>query len=82
MSKKPWTLLTTERRLIGSWVLAVYLSQTFLNTWTAIESLQQSGKQDSLRHMLKSSAIMYESSDLQFFRATTGIPSAPDALDK
>ena len=44
-----------------------------LNTRTAIESLQQSGKQDSLRHMLKSSAIMYESSYLQFFRATTGI---------
>ena len=39
-------------------VLAVDLSLTFLNTGTADETFQQSGKQDSLRHFLKSSASM------------------------
>ena len=31
------------------------------------------GKQDSFRHIFKSSASMYESSGSQFFRTTTGI---------
>ena len=31
---------------------------TFLNTGTTDETFQQSGKQDSLRHLLKSSANM------------------------
>ena len=35
-------------------------------------------RQDSFRHILKSSASMYESSDSQFFRTTTGIQSGPD----
>ena len=38
---------------------------TFLNTETYDETLQQSGKQDSFRHYLKSLASMYESSDSQ-----------------
>ena len=41
---------------------------------------QWSGKQDSFRHILKSSASMYENSDSQFFRNTTGIQSGPDAF--
>ena len=39
---------TTERRLTGLQFLAVHLSTTFLNTGTT----QQSGKQDSFRHIL------------------------------
>ena len=46
------------------------------------ETFQESGKQESLRHILKSSVSMYESSGLQFFRATTGIQSGPDAFDE
>ena len=45
-------------------------------------TFQQSGKKDSFRHILKSSASMYESSGSQFFRTTTGIQSGPDAFDK
>ena len=37
---------------------------------------------DSFRHILKSSASMYESSDPQFFRTTTGLQSGPDAFDE
>ena len=47
-------LLATERRLTGRYFLAVDLSQIFLNTGTTDETFQQSGKQDSLRHILKS----------------------------
>ena len=50
------TLLTTERRLTGQQFLAVDLSTTLLNTGTTDETFQQSEKQDSLRHLLKSSA--------------------------
>ena len=39
-------------------------------------------KQDSIRHILKSSASMYESSGSQFFRTTTGIQSGPDVFDE
>ena len=42
----------------------------------------KSGKQDSFRHILNSSASMCESSGSQFFRTTTGIQSGPDAFDK
>ena len=76
------TLLTTERRLTGWYYLAVDFSLTFLNTDTTNETFQQSGKQDSLGHILKISAIMYESSDSQFFRATTGMQSGPNAFDE
>ena len=62
--------------------MAVDLSPTFLNTGTTDETFQQSGKQDSLRHLLKSSANMYENSGSQFFRTTTGIQSGPDAFGK
>ena len=34
------------------------------------------------RHILKSSSSIYESSDSQFFRTTTGIQSGPDAFDE
>ena len=37
---------------------------------------------DSLRHLLRSSASMKESSGSQFFRNNTGIQSGPDAFDK
>ena len=49
---------------------------------TTKETFQQSGKLDSLRHILKSSASMYEISNSQFFRTTTEIQSGPDALHK
>ena len=75
-------LLTTERRLTGRLFLAVDLSSTFLNTGTTNETFQQSGKQDPFRHILKSSATMYQSSGSQFFRTTTGIQSGPDAFDE
>ena len=55
---------------------------TFLNPGTTDETFQQSGKQDSFRHMLKSSASMYQSSSSQFFRTTTGLQSGPDAFDE
>ena len=43
---------------------------------------QQSRKQDSFRHLLKSLASMYERSGSQFFRTTTGIQSGPDTFDE
>ena len=43
---------------------------------------KQPGKQDSFRHILKSSASMYESSGSQVFRTTTGIQSGPDSFDE
>ena len=55
---------------------------TLLNTWTTDETFQHSGKQDSLRHLLKSSAIMKESLGSQFYRTTTAIQSGPHAFDK
>ena len=73
---------STERRLTGWYILAVELSPTFLNTGTTEETFQQSGKQDSFRHLLKSSASMQESSGSQFFRTTTGIQSGPDTFDE
>ena len=57
-------------------------SPTFLNIGTTNETLQQSAKQDSFRHLLKSSVSMQESSSSQFFRTTTGIQSGQDAFDK
>ena len=36
----------------------------------------------TLSNTLKSSASVYESSDSQFFRTTTGIQSGPDAFDE
>ena len=38
-------------------------------------------KKDSFRHILKSSASMYESSSSLFFRTTAGIQSGPDAFE-
>ena len=51
-------LLTTERRLTGWKFLAVSVSPASLNTGTTNETLEQSGKQDSFRHLLKSAASM------------------------
>ena len=59
-------------------VLAVDLSPTFLNTGTTNETFQQSEKQDSFRHILKSSPSMYKISGSQFFTTTTG----PEAFDE
>ena len=42
----------------------------------------KSGKQDSFRQILKSSASIYESSGSKFFKTTTGIQSEPDAFDE
>ena len=57
--------------------LAVDLFLTFLNTGTTDETFQQSEKQDSFRHLLKSSASMYEGSG-----SHTGIQSEPDTFEK
>ena len=46
------------------------------------EPFQQYVKQGSFRQILRSSASIYESSGSQFFRATTGIQSEPDAFDE
>ena len=61
-------VLTRERRQTMLQYLAAGLSLTFLNRRTTNETFQQSGKEDSFRHILKSSASMYSSSGLQFFR--------------
>ena len=78
------TLLTTctERSLTERYFLAVDLSPIFLNIGNTKETSQQSGKQDTSRHILKSSDSMYESSDSQFFRTTAGIKAGPDAFDE
>ena len=54
----------------------------FLNTGTTDETFQQSGKQDSFRHILKSLASMYESSGSHFFRITARIQSDTGAFDE
>ena len=46
--------------------LAVDFSPTFLNTGATDKTFQQSGNEDSFRHILKSLAGMYESSGSQF----------------
>ena len=65
-------LLTTERKLIGLQFLATDLYPTLLNTGITDKTFHESRKQDSFRHILKSSVSMYESSGSQFFRTTTG----------
>ena len=54
----------------------------FLITGTTDEIIQQSGKEDIFRQILKSSAGMHGSSGSQFFRITTGIQSGPNAFDE
>ena len=49
---------------------------------TTDENFQQSGKQDSFRHILNNSASMYESSGSPFCKTTTGIQSGTDAFDE
>ena len=63
-------------------VLTVDLFPTFVNIGTTDETFQQSGTQDSFKHILKISASMDESSGSQFIGTTTGIQSGPDAFDK
>ena len=63
-------------------VLASDIFPRFLMTGTTDGTFQQFGKQDSFRHILKSSASMYEISDSQFFRTNTGIQLGSDAFDK
>ena len=53
---------------------------TFLNTEPKDKTFQQSGKQDSFRHISNTSASMYESSGSHFFRNTTGAQSGADVL--
>ena len=50
------TLLNTKANRVV--VCSCRPSPTFLNTWTINEICQQSGKQDSFRHLLKSPANM------------------------
>ena len=44
---------------------------------TTDEALQQSGKQDSFRHLLKSSASMYESTGSQVFKEPESLAEPP-----
>ena len=60
----------------------VAVSPTFLNTGDPDQTFQQSGKQDSFRHIWEGLASILKSSDSQFFRPTTGIQSIPDAFGK
>ena len=60
----------------------VDLSPAFLKTRTTDETFEQSGKQDSFRHLLTSPASMYKSRGSQFSRTTTGIQSGQDTFDK
>ena len=55
---------------------------TFLNTRTVEKTFQQSVKKDSVRHTVKSSTSMYESSVPHFLRTTTGKESRSDVFDK
>ena len=70
-----------RKKTTGQQFLAVDCSPTFLNTGTTNKNFQLSGKQDSKRNLLKSSASMSESSGSQFFRTTTRIQSGPNAFD-
>ena len=63
-------------------VLAVEFSPTFLNTGTTDETLQQSGKQETLRHILENSGKSSETLGSQFFRATTGTQSMKIYMNK
>ena len=65
-----------------SHISTFHISSTFLNTETTDETFQQSRKQDSFKHILKSSANMCESLGLEFFRTITGIQSGPDTFDE
>ena len=76
------TLLTTERRLTGQYLLGVKISPIFLNRRTTNDNFQHSGKQDYFRHILKRPASMYEKPGSWIFRITTGIQSRPRAIDK
>ena len=58
------------------------LSPTFSNTGTTDETFQQFGIKNSFRHILKSSAGLYESSGWQFFRTTSGILALEGKTDK
>ena len=58
-------------------IRAVDLSPTFLNTGTIDEAFQQSEKQDSFRHILKSLVSLHESSGSRFFWNTTGFKYWP-----
>ena len=79
------TLLTTEKRLTRWKFLAEDLSSkfsTFLNTRTINQASQQYGKQDSFRHILKSSTSVHESSSSRFLRTTTAIQSGRHTFDE
>ena len=64
----------TNRAVVFSSRLFPYI----LKYRTTNMTFQQSGKQDSFRHILKSSASIYESPGTQLFRTTTGIQSGLD----
>ena len=55
---------------------------TFLSTGTTNGTFQESEKQDSLRHILMTSAAIYEIPGSQFSRMTTGIQSRPGTTDE
>ena len=74
---------TNHRKKINKAI--VFCCRTFSNileTPTTGETLLQSGKEHSLRNILKSLASMCESLGSQIFRATIGIQSEPDTFDE
>ena len=73
--------LTNDRKKTNrAVVLSCRPFATSLNTGIIDKTFQQSGKQDSWKHLLKGSASMWESSGSQFFRTTAGIQSGLDAF--
>ena len=68
-------ITNTERRLTGWYFLALAVSLTFKNTGTTNKTFQQCGKQDFFRHLLQSSASIYEKFSSHTFGTTTGIQS-------
>ena len=66
----------TKHRKTSNW--AVVLSSRYFSILKYRE--QDYGKQDSFRHLLKSSANMWERFGWQFFRTTIGIQSGLDAF--
>ena len=62
-------------------VFSYRLFPNILKKGTTDQTFQQSGKQESFRHLFKNSTSMYESSGSHFFKTTTEIQSKPDAFD-
>ena len=61
--------------------ISQFLVEYLFPPFTTDGSFQQPQKQDSFRHILKSSATMCKSSDPWFFTTTIGLESGPDPFE-